>query len=85
MSCLLPLKICIPPLLDVVGDLYSTYMLNMDTDVEVGSGVQLLSFFYYYLLCVFGVLIGLTLSFLDLVITTAKYSLWPILHKILIS
>ena len=52
-----------------------------------GSGVQLLLFFNYYLLRVFGVLIGLTLSFLDLVITTvtAKYSLWPILHKILIS
>lgn len=37
MSYLLPLKICIPPLLDVVSDLYSTYMLNTDTDVEVGQ------------------------------------------------
>lgn len=85
MSYLLPLKICIPPLLDVVSDLYSTYMLNMDTDVEVGQwSAIVIVFLLLSFVCVWGSdWFDIVLS--DLVITTAKYSLWPILQKILIS
>lgn len=55
MSYLIPLKICIPPLLDVVGDLYSTYMLNMDTDVEVGQwSAIVIVFLLLSLVCVWG-------------------------------